>query len=63
MPGVPRPLCIGTLTLENGEEVKGFLCEASGTAGAEDVTPFGGWRAYLNSISSNRSRAQESDHA
>lgn len=61
--GVPRPLCIGTLTLENGEAVKGFLCESSGTAGAEDVTAYGGWRAYIESFSSNRSRAQESDHA
>jgi len=25
---IPAPLCIGTLELEDGEEVKGFLCEA-----------------------------------
>jgi len=46
--GVPKPLGIGTLTLENGTEVKGFLCESSATAEAEDVTNYGGWRAYLN---------------
>ena len=65
--GVPRPLGIGTLTLDDGAEVKGFLCEASGTAGAEDVTACGGWRAYLESRTSippsNSNRTQESDHA
>jgi allophanate hydrolase len=64
--GIPRPLGIGTLTLETGEEVKGFLCEASGTVGAEDVTAYGGWRAYLASRTStpspNPQSTQESDH-
>ncbi len=44
---VPAPLGIGTLSLETGENVKGFICEAAGTDGAIDVTEFGGWRAYL----------------
>ena len=44
---VPPPLCIGTVTLEDGGAVKGFLCEASGLAGAEDITAYGGWRAFL----------------
>jgi len=61
--GIPRPLGIGTLTLENGEEVKGFLCESSGTAGAEDVTPHGGWRTYLKSLPTDRQRRKESDNA
>ena len=43
---VPPPLCIGTVTLSTGEAVKGFLCEPAALAGAEDVTHFGGWRAY-----------------
>jgi len=51
--GVPSPLCIGTLTLNNGRTVKGFLCEANGTARAEDITAYGGWRAYLQSLSLN----------
>ncbi len=42
--GVPAPLCIGTVELEDGSTVKGFLCEASGLAGAADVTSYGGWR-------------------
>ncbi|HZP60960.1 MAG TPA: allophanate hydrolase, partial [Opitutaceae bacterium] len=44
---VPPPLCIGTVALENGEQVKGFLCEAAAVEGARDITDFGGWRAYL----------------
>jgi allophanate hydrolase len=47
MLGVPSPLGIGTLRLETGETVKGFICETAGLNGATDVTEFGGWRAYL----------------
>ncbi len=47
--GVPAPLSIGTIGLADGTEVKGFLCEAAGTAGAEDITRFGGWRSYIAS--------------
>lgn len=43
---VRGPLCIGTLDLENGEQVHGFLCEPIATEGAQDITAFGGWRAY-----------------
>ncbi|MBE7635265.1 allophanate hydrolase [Sneathiella sp. P13V-1] len=46
---IPSPLGIGTVTLANGEEVKGFICESKGKVGAEDITKFGGWRAFLNS--------------
>lgn len=45
--GVPEPLGIGKVTLESGECVPGFICEEGGTAGAEDISHFGGWRAYL----------------
>jgi allophanate hydrolase len=44
---IPPPLGIGTLTLEDGRRVKGFLCEAYAVRGAEDITAFGGWRAWL----------------
>ncbi|ROT99436.1 allophanate hydrolase [Histidinibacterium lentulum] len=44
---VPAPLAIGTVELEDGTSVKGFLVEASGIEGAEDITAHGGWRAYL----------------
>jgi len=45
--GIPAPLGIGTVELEDGEQVKGFLCEPYATRGAEDVSHLGGWRAYL----------------
>ena len=44
---VPAPLAIGTVELADGTPVKGFLVEASGIEGAEDITAHGGWRAYL----------------
>jgi allophanate hydrolase len=44
---VPSPLSIGTVLLDDGVEEKGFLVEAAGIAGAEDITRFGGWRSYL----------------
>jgi allophanate hydrolase len=44
---IPPPLGIGTLRLEGGAAAKGFLVEAAATHGAEDISRFGGWRAYL----------------
>ena len=44
---IPAPLCIGTLALEDGGSVQGFLCEARALIGAQDITRHGGWRAYL----------------
>jgi allophanate hydrolase len=45
--GIPAPLAIGSVELEDGRRVKGFLCEAHATKGARDITEFGGWRKYL----------------
>ena len=44
---VPAPLAIGTVTLEDGSNVKGFVAEPRATTGAEDITELGGWRAYI----------------
>ena len=46
---IPAPLCIGNLVLADGRKVKGFLVEPSGLDGAEDISRFGGWRAFLDS--------------
>ena len=46
---IPPPLGIGTLELEDGRLVKGFICEPAGLVDATDVTSFGAWRAYLES--------------
>jgi allophanate hydrolase len=43
---VAPPLSIGTVELEDGEQVKGFLCESSAAARARDITEFGGWIAF-----------------
>lgn len=45
---IPAPLGLGTLELESGDLVKGFVCEAAGAEGAKDITAHGGWRDYLN---------------
>lgn len=47
---IPPPLGIGTLTLDDGSAVKGFICEPAGLADAREITGFGGWRAYLASL-------------
>jgi allophanate hydrolase len=44
---VAAPLAIGTIEIEDGSRVHGFLCEAHGAANADDISSFGGWRAYL----------------
>jgi len=44
---VPPPLAIGTVTLADGSQVKGFVAEPRALVGAEDITALGGWRAYV----------------
>jgi allophanate hydrolase len=44
---VPPPLSIGTLILTDGRQVKGFLVEAEAVGGAQDISAFGGWRAFV----------------
>ncbi|WP_066056775.1 allophanate hydrolase [Robertmurraya korlensis] len=43
---IPAPLGMGKVQLEDGTEVPGFVCEASGEETGEDITRIGGWR-YL----------------
>jgi allophanate hydrolase len=45
--GIAAPLSLGTIRLEDGSSVKGFLCEPSGIVGAEEITHLGGWRGYV----------------
>jgi allophanate hydrolase len=47
---VPAPLGFGRLELSGGESVHGFVCEAYGVVGAEDITAHGGWRRYLSAL-------------
>lgn len=48
--GVAAPLGIGSVSLEDGSAVPGFLCESLGVEDARDITAFGGWRAYQESL-------------
>jgi allophanate hydrolase len=47
---VQSPMGIGTLVLENGELVKGFICEPFAIADAPEISHFGSWLAYLASL-------------
>jgi len=47
---IPAPLSLGTVLLEDGTSVKGFLCEPAGIVGAEEITHLGSWRAYMQSL-------------
>lgn len=47
---VPPPLAIGSVRLDSGEWVKGFVCEPIGLQGATEITRFEGWRQYLDSL-------------
>jgi allophanate hydrolase len=43
---IPAPLGLGRLTLDDGRSVTGFVAESAGITGAEDISRYGGWRAY-----------------
>jgi allophanate hydrolase len=47
---VPQPMCMGKITLADGSQHPGFLCEPHALNGAEGITHFGGWRAYRASL-------------
>jgi len=47
---VPAPLAIGTVTLDDGSEIKGFVAEPRALQGAKEITAHGGWRAYIASL-------------
>ena len=45
--GIPGPLGIGTVELEDGDTLRGFLCESYAVAAAEEITALGSWRRYV----------------
>jgi allophanate hydrolase len=45
--GLPAPMTLGRVRLDDGRAVTGFLCEGIATEGALDITTSGGWVAYL----------------
>ncbi|MFM7703950.1 MAG: allophanate hydrolase [Rubrivivax sp.] len=46
---IPPPLGLGSIELEDGTRVHGFLCEAHALQAAPDISHLGGWRAFLAS--------------
>jgi allophanate hydrolase len=47
---LPAPMGIGKVSLADGTTHPGFLCEAYALEGAEDITAYGGWRAYRSAM-------------
>ncbi len=43
---IPAPLGVGRVTLADGSEATGFLCEPYAVEEAREITASGGWRAY-----------------
>jgi allophanate hydrolase len=44
---IPPPLSIGTIRLADGRGVKGFIVEPTAVDAAQDISAFGGWRAFV----------------
>jgi allophanate hydrolase len=51
---IPPPLGLGSIELEGGQWVKGFICEAHALRGARDISAYGGWRAWLQAEAAAR---------
>ena len=45
---VPPPLAIGSVELDDGSVVKGFVAEPRAVEHATEITRYGGWRAWLS---------------
>lgn len=45
--GIPAPLGIGRVKLEDGTEVPGFLCESVAVEFAREITDLGTWRRFI----------------
>ncbi|MCB1474559.1 MAG: allophanate hydrolase [Rhodobiaceae bacterium] len=56
---IPTPLGVGTIRLDDGSSVQGFLVEALAVSDAPDITHFGGWRGYIASTTAEAPAANE----
>ncbi|MCL6245155.1 MULTISPECIES: allophanate hydrolase [Acinetobacter] len=54
---IPTPLGMGNVELADGRWVKGFICEPYGLNGAKNISEFGGWRAYIQSLQSTTAKS------
>ena len=48
--GIPHPLGLGQVTLDDGSLECGFICESYIEEQSTDISNYGGWRQYLQSI-------------
>jgi len=48
--GIPAPLGIGKVILNDGNTIPSFICESHGVTNATEITQFGGWREYIKSL-------------
>jgi allophanate hydrolase len=46
---IPAPLGIGTIELQDGRVVQGFVCTQPVAPAARDISTFGGWRNFIAS--------------
>lgn len=53
MDTIPPPLAIGSVELNDGAWVRGFVCEPVGLEDAVDITSHSGWRTYNNHLQEN----------
>jgi len=44
---VAPPLAIGTVELEDGTEVMGFVCEGHVVGNSRDISEYGGWKSWM----------------
>jgi allophanate hydrolase len=49
---VAPPLAVGTLQLDDGTQVLGFVCESYAARTSPDISAHGAWRGYLASLAS-----------
>ncbi|WP_180183277.1 allophanate hydrolase [Acinetobacter sp. YH01020] len=54
---IPTPLGMGNIELADGRWVKGFICEPYGLNGAKNISEFGGWRAYVQSLQATTAKS------
>ncbi|WP_180107141.1 MULTISPECIES: allophanate hydrolase [unclassified Acinetobacter] len=54
---IPTPLGMGNVELADGRWVKGFICEPYGLNGAKNISEFGGWRAYIQSLQATTAKS------
>ncbi|CAG7920905.1 unnamed protein product [Penicillium olsonii] len=60
---VSAPLGIGSIELQDCRWVHGFICEPFGLKNASDITGFGGWRGYTQSLTNSTAESSRAASA